>query len=126
MTIRTLFRRRLPLLAVLSLCLSVSGLSAQDAEKVNPKIVKLRLENEHVRVLEALSNPGDKELMHSHPGNVVYVIEGGKLRITTPDGKSTDVQFKTGDTLWREPVTHAAENIGTTPFHVIIVEIKKP
>jgi hypothetical protein len=69
---------------------------------------------------------GDKELMHSHPTNAVYVIEGAKLRMTTPDGKSTDVELKTGDTLWREPVTHAAENIGKTTFHAIIIELKKP
>ncbi|HEX4960701.1 MAG TPA: cupin domain-containing protein [Thermoanaerobaculia bacterium] len=125
MTIRRLFRCSLPLLAILSLCFCASGLSAQDAEKASPKVVKLKLENERVRVLEAVSNPGDKENMHSHPANIVYVVEGGKLRITTPDGKSKDVEFKTGDTLWREPVTHAAENIGTTRVHVIIVELKQ-
>src|SRR6185295_16130373 len=126
MTIHRLFRSHLPLLALLSLSFGVSGLSAQDAEKATPKVVKLKLENERVRVLEALSNPGDKELMHSHPANVVYIIEGGKLRITTPDGKTSEVEFKAGDTLWREPVTHKAENIGTTRFHAIIVELKQP
>ena len=126
MTIRRLFLCRLPLLSVLCLSFCVSGLSAQDAEKATPKVVKLKLENERVRVLEALSNPGDKENMHSHPANIVYVIEGGKLRITTSDGKTTEVEFKAGDTLWREPVTHAAENIGTTRFHAIIVELKQP
>ena len=126
MTIRRLFLRRLPLLAVLCLSFCVSGLSAQDAEKATPKVVKLKLENERVRVLEALSNPGDTENMHSHPANIVYVIEGGKLRITTADGKTSEVEFKAGDTLWREPVTHAAENIGTTRFHAIIVELKQP
>jgi mannose-6-phosphate isomerase-like protein (cupin superfamily) len=126
MTIRRLSHCRLPLLAVLGCLFCLSGLSAQDAEKATPNVVKLKLENERVRVLEALSNPGDKENMHSHPANIVYIIEGGKLRITTPDGKTTEVEFKTGDTLWREPVTHAAENIGTTRFHAIIVELKKP
>jgi beta-alanine degradation protein BauB len=126
MTIRRLFRCRLPLLAILCCLFCMSGLSAQDAEKATPKVVKLKLENERVRVLEALSNPGDKEMMHSHPANIVYVIEGGKLRITTSDGKTTEVEFKAGDTLWREPVTHAAENIGTTRFHAIIVELKQP
>ncbi len=124
MTIRTLLHR-LSLTAVLSFCLFVPGLSAQDAAKVNPKEVKVTFENERVRVLEALSQPGEKELMHSHPANVVYVVQGGTLRITTPDGKSKDVEFKTGETIWREPVTHAAENVGTTPFHAIIVELKK-
>jgi quercetin dioxygenase-like cupin family protein len=126
MTIHTLFRRRLPLLAVLSLCLFASGLFAQDPVATNPKVVKVKFENDRVRVLEVVSKPGDKELTHSHPANVIYVIEGAKLRMTTPDGKSTDVELKTGDTLWREPVTHAAENIGTTTLHAIIIEMKKP
>jgi beta-alanine degradation protein BauB len=126
MTIRTLFHRRLPLLAVLSLCLFASGLFAQDPVATNPKVVKVKFENDRVRVLEVVSNPGDKELTHSHPANVIYVIEGAKLRMTAADGKSTDVELKTGDTLWREPVTHAAENIGTTTLHAIIIELKKP
>jgi quercetin dioxygenase-like cupin family protein len=126
MTPRPPFRRWLLPLAVLILTFAVADLSAQDAAKVSPKIVKVKLENERVRVLETLSNPGDRESMHSHPANVVYVIEGGTLRITTPDGKSSDVQFKTGDTIWREPVTHATVNIGKTRLHAIIVELKQP
>jgi quercetin dioxygenase-like cupin family protein len=124
MTTQKPLRRWLPL-TVLCLALAVSALSAQDAEKASPKVVKLKFENERVRVLETVSNPGDRELTHSHPQNIVYVIEGGKLRITTPDGKSTDVEFKAGDTIWREPVTHSAMNIGTTRLHAIIVELKK-
>jgi beta-alanine degradation protein BauB len=126
MTTRRPFRRWLPLFTVLNLILAVSVLSAQDAEKVSPKVVHLKLENEKVRVLETVSNPGDKEGMHSHPQSVVYVIAGGKLRITTPDGKTSDVEFKTGDTIWREPVIHAAENIGTTQVHAIIFELRPP
>jgi mannose-6-phosphate isomerase-like protein (cupin superfamily) len=132
MTNRKPLQRWLPLLIVSCLCLAVSGISgvsrllAQDAAQVSPKVVKVKFENERVRVLETVSNPGDKELQHSHPANILYVIAGGKLRITTADGKTNDVEFKTGDTLWREPVTHSAENIGTTQLHAIIVELKKP
>lgn len=119
--------RGLVLFTVLSLVVAVSVvLMAQDAEKVSPKVVHLKLENERVRVLETVSNPGDKEGMHSHPQSVVFVISGGKLRISTPDGKTSDVELKTGDTLWREPVTHAAENIGTTQVHAIIFELRQP
>jgi len=126
MTHRKPSRRWLPLFTALNLVLAVSVLSAQDAEKVSPKVVHLKFENERVRVLETVSNPGDKEGMHSHPASVVYVIAGGKLRISTPDGKSSEVEFKTGDTLWREPVTHAAENVGTTQVHAIIFELREP
>lgn len=118
---------RRPLLAAAALLAAVApALPAQDAAKVSPKTVHVRLENDRVRVLEAISHPGDREGMHSHPQNVVYVIEGGTLRISTPDGKSSVVTFHTGDTIWREPVTHAAENVGKTVFHAIIVEMKEP
>jgi quercetin dioxygenase-like cupin family protein len=101
--------------------------TAQDAATVTPKVVKVKLENERVRVLEFLSEPGDKEEWHSHPAFVVYVVSGGTmLRIQTPDGKTTDVDFNTGDIRWREPVTHRTENIGKNPLHAIIVELKTP
>jgi len=119
-------RRPLPLLAALLLALAAAALSAQDAAKVSPKTVHVRLDNDRVRVLEATSEPGEREGMHSHPASIVYVVEGATLRISTPDGKSSVVTFKTGDTIWREPVTHAAENVGKTRFHAIIVEMKEP
>jgi quercetin dioxygenase-like cupin family protein len=96
----------------------------QDAATVTPKVVKVKLENDRVRVLEFISDPGDKEGWHSHPAFVVYVVTGGTLRINTPDGKSNDVEFKTGDIRYREPVTHTTENIGKTQLHAIIVELE--
>jgi quercetin dioxygenase-like cupin family protein len=124
---RTSFRYLvLALVSILALTLGLAAASAQDAAKVSPTIVKVKFENERVRVLETISNPGDKEGWHSHPANIVYVVDGGKLRISTPDGKSNDVEFKAGDTLYRAAVTHSAENIGTTRLHAIIVELKGP
>jgi beta-alanine degradation protein BauB len=113
-------------IVLVCLALVVTRASAQDAAAVTPQVVKVKLDNDRVRVLEAISNPGDKEDWHSHPATIVYVVAGGKLRISTRDGKSNDVEFKTGDTLYRPPVTHSALNIGTTQLHVIIVELKTP
>jgi quercetin dioxygenase-like cupin family protein len=118
--------RRSCWIVLVCLALVVTRATAQDAAAVSPQVVKVKLDNDRVRVLEAISNPGDKEGWHSHPATVVYVISGGKLRISTPDGKSNEVEFKTGDTLYRTPVTHSAENIGKTQLHVIIVELKTP
>jgi len=118
--------RRPLILAAALLALSAAALPAQDAAQVSPKNVRVKLDNDRVRVLEATSAPGEHEGMHSHPASLVYVIEGATLRISTPDGKSSVVTFKTGDTLWRAPVTHAAENVGKTRFHAIIVEMKEP
>ena len=96
----------------------------QDAAVANPKTVKVTLENVSVRTLETMLNPGQKEQMHSHPACVVYVISGGKFRSHTPDGKSVDGELTAGATIYREPVTHWTENIGTSPIHLIIVELK--
>jgi hypothetical protein len=97
---------------------------AMDAPTATPKVVKTKFENDHVRVLEFTSDPGDKEGLHFHPAFVVYVLHGGTLRITTPDGKSDDVEFKEGDIRYREPVTHITENIGKTQLRAIFVELK--
>ncbi len=112
---------------VLAPALAATGAApaAPSADQATPSVVKLRFENDKVRVLETISNPGDREQLHSHPANVVYVVAGGRLRITGSDGRASEVDFKTGDTFWREPVTHSAENTGGTQLHAIIVELKR-
>ena len=37
-----------------------------------------------------------------------------------------EYEFVTGDTLYRDPITHWAENIGSTTIHLILVELKEP
>jgi quercetin dioxygenase-like cupin family protein len=101
-----------------------TSLSAQDPAVVNASTIKVKFENEKVRVLEAELPPGVKEAVHSHPAYVIYVVAGGKVRNYAADGQITESELKTGDVLYREPLTHAAENIGTTTMHFILVELK--
>jgi beta-alanine degradation protein BauB len=101
-----------------------TAVSAQDPTVVNSKTIKVKFENDRVRVLEAELPPGVKEQVHSHPAYVIYVLTGGKVRNYTADGKTTESEMKTGEVLYREPLTHAAENIGTTTLHLILVELK--
>src|SRR5215207_442941 len=77
----------------------------QDPLTVNAKTIALKLENPSVRVLEAILKPGDKEQTHSHPAYVIYVIAGGKFRNHAADGSTSDGEFKTGDVIYRDPVT---------------------
>jgi beta-alanine degradation protein BauB len=95
----------------------------RDAAAVTPKVAKVRLENDRVRVLEFVSDPGDKEDWHFHPASVVYVLSGGTLRICTPDGECDDVEFTAGEVLFRGPRTHTTENVGKTRLHAILVEL---
>jgi quercetin dioxygenase-like cupin family protein len=113
------------LLAILfgSICLW-STVRAQDPAVVNSKTIKVRFENDRVRVLEATLPPGVKEAVHSHPAYVIYVLEGGRYRNYPSNGKVTEGTFQTGDVIYRDPLTHAAENIGDKPMHLILVELK--
>ena len=103
---------------------SAASLRAQDVAVVNPKTIRIKLDNAHVRVLEATIKPGYKEKQHSHPASIVYVLSGGKARNHLPDGTTSEATYTAGQTVYREPVTHWAENIGKTTLHLIIVELK--
>ena len=103
-----------------------SVVAAQDVAVVNPKTTKVTLDNDRVRVIEAVLQPGQKEQMHSHPASVVYVIDGGKVRNHAADGSTKEIEYKPGDTFYRQPLTHWAENIGTTTIRLVLVELKEP
>jgi quercetin dioxygenase-like cupin family protein len=96
----------------------------QDAAKVNAKFMTVKVDNPRVRVFETTVKPGEKEAVHSHPATVVYVIEGGKLRNHAPDGTVTEAELRSGDTLYRDPLTHWAENIGATTIRLVVMELK--
>jgi quercetin dioxygenase-like cupin family protein len=111
-------------MSVLALFLTMGAARSLDPAVVNPHTVKITLENEHVRVFEAVLKPGDKEALHSHPRTVVYVIEGGRMRNHPEHGEVTESELTAGQTMYREPITHWAENIGTTTMRLVVVELK--
>jgi quercetin dioxygenase-like cupin family protein len=106
------------------LALSLAA-AAQDPAIVNTKTIRVKLENDKVRVLEAKLEPGDKEQLHSHPAYVFYVIDGGRVRNHAADGKTNEQEVKPGDVFFRDPLTHWAENIGDTTIRIVLVELKK-
>jgi beta-alanine degradation protein BauB len=119
--------KRLVILLVLTVAAGLAtarNVHVQDPAVVNSDTIKLRIDNARVRVLEAILKPGDKEKTHSHPAYVIYVIAGGKVRMHGTDGSTNEVEFKTGDVLYREAVTHWAENIGDTTIKLELVELK--
>jgi beta-alanine degradation protein BauB len=102
-----------------------SVLPEQDPAKVNAKFITVKLDNPRVRVFEAVLKPGEKEALHSHPSTVVYIIDGGKLRNHAADGTVADVELRAGETLYRDPLTHWAENVGKTTIRLVVVELKQ-
>ena len=108
-------------LAALLLLLSASF--AQDVMQFHPRQLKVLAEDDSVRVLRFAPKKGETTPMHSHPKTVVYVVKGGKIRLTLPDGTSSVVELKTGETQLRAPVTHSDEALDD--MEVILVEMKK-
>ena len=72
---------------------------SQDALSFGLKSQQLLAENDKVRVIRFAPQPGDKTPMHSHPDYVVYVIKGGKMKYTLPDGTTTVSELKAGQVL---------------------------
>lgn len=110
--------------AGLLFALAPSAALAQDPAVVNAKTIQVKFENDRVRVLEAVLEPGDKEQWHSHPAYIFYVLEGGRMRGHAVDGKTSETELQAGQVFHREPLTHWAENIGTTTVRVLLVELK--
>jgi quercetin dioxygenase-like cupin family protein len=104
-------------LAVLS-----SPAFAQDVMRYHVKHITLLAEDGQVRVLRYAAHRGDKTPMHSHPLSVVYVVKGGRLKITLPDGTSTISTLKSGTALIRPPVVHADEAL--EDVELILTEFK--
>jgi quercetin dioxygenase-like cupin family protein len=101
-------------------CPTVFG---QDAMKYGLKHLTVLAEDQKVRVLRYAPSKGDKTPMHSHPSSVVYVLKGGRVKYTMPDGSTRIAELKTGEALIRPPVRHADEALDDV--ETILVEIKQ-
>ena len=86
---------------------------------------KVIFENERVRVLEYRDLPAEKTRQHRHPAFVLYALGPFSRTITLPDGTVLKRAFKAGDVLWSDAQTHIGANVGQTPTHVIMVELKE-
>ena len=53
-----------------------------------------------------------------------HYLTVGKLRITYPEGAIEERTIKAGTAVWSDAVTHTAENLGTSEFHEIHIELK--
>jgi quercetin dioxygenase-like cupin family protein len=96
-----------------------------DPTEVSPEKYAVLLENEHVRIVEYVINPGEKDAWHTHPPKASYIVSGGKLRITPEGADSFVVQEDTGNATWMGALgRHFGENVGTTPVRIVLVEIK--
>jgi beta-alanine degradation protein BauB len=111
--------------AVLVTCLVMLGGPAfgQDVMTYHVKHITVLAEDKDVRVLRYAPRKGNHTPMHSHPASILYVIKGGRIKTTLPDGTVTVSTLKTGAALIRPPVTHADEALDDVD--AILIERKR-
>src|SRR5262245_38947982 len=114
-----------------------------DAVQAAPKSHRVFIDNDRVRVLEVVVQPGQKEPIHTHQWpSVMYVTNPAPLRYysaTLVNGKWVEKTDDSGAQSTppnpnrpRPPQylesegPHAVENLGTTAFRALRVEIKSP
>ena len=101
---------------------SVSGELASPSEPLRTTL----LENEEVLVVTTAFPGGTGVPTHTHRfPSVAYVVEGGTLETTTPDGTVERYDVRPGETLWSATGhAHSARNVGPTPIRIVEVEVK--
>jgi len=108
------------------LAFGTTGAWAQDPTKVAPSMYKQIFENERVRVLQVVFEPGESIPVHSHPDHLAYAETAGKLRISPVGGSPSETDLTPGQVLFIKAESHSATNVGSTEIRVLVVELKEP
>ena len=95
-----------------------------DAVSIAPHLHKIVSENNKVRILDVEVKPGDHADLHSHPDNVIIVIQGGTLSMSFKDGSTKEVVLESGSTFFSPSNEHIVDNKGDETIKVIQVELK--
>lgn len=96
-----------------------------DAVNIAGHLHTVLYEDDKMRVLKVIVRPGDEAAMHWHPHNMNYVLSGGKLMFTKPDGTSAEVELAAGQvTSSDQESSHGVKNTGDTTVETVQVELK--
>ncbi len=98
--------------------------NAPDILEVAGNVYNFKMENDRIRVFEVIFNPKDVAKMHHHPDHLIYVIKGGKLKLTS-EGKTDVLNLETGKAMFLNAQNHEAENVGDGTIDLLVVELKK-
>jgi len=97
---------------------------ALDPVKLDPKYHTVPLENDRVRVLRTVLEPGIKSPQHEHPHYVVVYLTELHTTMQLGDGRVVDNPRQPGDVAWRDQMKHVTENVGPRTAVEIQVEVK--
>jgi quercetin dioxygenase-like cupin family protein len=95
-----------------------------DPTRTDPDKYRVIFENDRVRVLEYRDEPGQATRPHTHPDSVMYTLSSFERKLVAESGEQRDVSLAAGEVRWLDAQVHSGENIGSTPTHVLFVELK--
>jgi hypothetical protein len=103
-----------------------------DAMIAAPGFHTVLLEDDRVRVLDGRVPPGSTVPVHTHRwGGVLYILGSSDFIRRDPDGnvladtRASKSAPQLGTAAWGGPLTpHSLENVGTTEFRTLTVEMK--
>ena len=94
-------------------------------EVVSPEIYNVVGDYDDFIVTMVVFEPGKSDKMHYHGNLLYYVIEGGLMQITLPDGTVNVRELETGFLAQQDAGTeHMVKNIGSNTVSVIAIEEK--
>jgi hypothetical protein len=91
----------------------------------NPQLYSVIFENERVRVLEYLDQPGQESIPHDHPDSVMVTLSSFERRLSSGD-RAVDVVMPAATARWLAAQNHSGFNTGSTETRCIFVELKEP
>jgi quercetin dioxygenase-like cupin family protein len=100
-----------------------TSVHAQDPPKLTPN-VKILLDNDKVKLIEAEFAPGAATDWHSHPNHILYALTDGKMEVTDKDKPAIVMEIKAGSAMYLQAVTHKIKNIGTATMKILVTELK--
>lgn len=98
-------------------------MTSDDPTVTNPNNYTTVWENEFVRVLDYRDSPGTQTVPHRHPNSVMVTLTDFSRRLHSGE-RVFDTTLSAGEAVWLPAQRHSGENTGTTPTHVILIELK--
>jgi quercetin dioxygenase-like cupin family protein len=102
---------------------AVKGGTGKGCVEENPDCYKEICKNDLGRLVLMDIPAGHTDKPHDHPKHYCYVLKGGKLEITGPDGKPNAVEMPTGAAPIIPAGPHQVKNTGEENFQILFWEI---
>ena len=112
------------LCVALALSFITPSAQAQDPTKVDSTHYTVVFENDQVRAVRIAYGPREKSVMHYHPDAVAVFLTDSKVKMTLPDGTTSESGGKAGEAIWTPAGKHLPENLSEKPLELILVELK--